>query len=389
MMRKPIDSNVLVRVARLYYIEKKTQAEIAEELGIGRSMISIMLGQAKERGIVEITYHIKDPQLNKDEYSKEIERFAKLDNCFVVPYNRKNSEFAVKLINERAEAYIDERLEDDCLFGIASGFTCFEFMKSYIPKIEVSNITTIPLVGGSSRTNYDLQLNEMVRAFSERIHGIPVYIFAPDMATDIADKELYMKSSQMQLIADKWGNLDIAVVGIGATPDFPQLGEDQITAETLDEFLQKTDMPVSDICARQLNMRGEVIDSDYNRNIMSVPLEDLKNAKNVVAMASGVNKAFSIIAALRAGVIKTLVLDEKTAKAVLAGYHLFESGGKKSARKQSRSIAEKKEPDISQVRALMSEYDVESIDDIKDFIKTLTEKVVEETLDNKLKGQGE
>jgi len=328
-MRKPIDSNVLVRVARLYYLQKKTQAEIAEELGIGRSMISIMLRQAKERGIVEITYNIKDPQSNKDEYSKEIERYADLERCLVVPYNRKNNKFAIKLINERVEAYIDECLEKDNIFGIASGYTCFEFMKSYIPKTDVKNITVIPLVGGSSRTAYDLQLNEMVRAFSERIHGIPIYIFAPAIASDKTDKELYMKSSQMQLITEKWSSLDIAVVGIGSIPDMPELGEDQITRKTLKKTQKNPDMPVCDICAHQINMSGKVIDSDYNRNIMSAPLEDLKKAKKVVAIASGVNKAFSIIAALRAGVIKTLVIDEKTAKAVLTGYRLLESGGKK------------------------------------------------------------
>jgi len=384
-MRKPIDSNVLVRVARLYYIQKKTQAEIAEELGIGRSMISIMLGQAKERGIVEITYNIKDPQSNKDEYSNEIEQYARLANCYVVPYNRKNSEFAVKLINERAESYIDECLESDFVLGIASGSACFEFMKSFAPKNAVKNVSVIPLVGASSRTTYDLQLNEMIRSFSERIHGIPMYIFAPEKAIDDADKELYMKSSQMQKIAEMWSSLDIALVGIGSIPDMPLLSEDQINAKTLEELIKNPNRVVCDICAYQLNMLGEVIDNEHNRNIMSAPLSDLRNTKTVVAMASGVHKAFSIIAALRTGVIKTLVTDEKTAKAVLEGFRLIENSGKKKSKKQSALPAPRKEPDDSQIRALMSEYDVESIDDIKDFIKTLTDRVVEETLENKLK----
>jgi len=331
-MRKPIDSNVLVRVGKLYYIQNKTQAEIAEELGVGRSMISIMLGQARERGIVEISYSIKDPQSNKDEYSKEIERYAQLENCFVVPYNRKNNEFAVKLVNERAQLCLDEHLHNNSVLGIASGYTCFELMKSYIPQKDASNITIVPLVGGSSRTNYDMQLNEMVRAFAERIHGIPRYIFAPAMAVDMTDKELYLKSSQMQNILEIWGGLDIAVVGIGAIPDSPKLGKDQMNEHTLEKLLKDTSIPACDICAHQLNILGEVIDSDYNRNIMSVPLNDLRNTKTVIAMASGVNKALSIISALRSGIIKTLVLDEKTAKAVLAGYHLLESGGKKKSK---------------------------------------------------------
>ena len=45
----------LVEVARAYYLEDQTQAEIARSLGLSRSLISRYLATARELGIVQIT----------------------------------------------------------------------------------------------------------------------------------------------------------------------------------------------------------------------------------------------------------------------------------------------------------------------------------------------
>lgn len=44
----------LVRIAQLYYQEEKTQSEIAKIYGVSRPLVSRMLREAKELGIVEI-----------------------------------------------------------------------------------------------------------------------------------------------------------------------------------------------------------------------------------------------------------------------------------------------------------------------------------------------
>nr|OTP19099.1 hypothetical protein A5888_000913 [Enterococcus sp. 9E7_DIV0242] len=45
---------LLAKVAYLYYVDNKTQAEISKMLGIYRTTISRMLAQAKREGIVKI-----------------------------------------------------------------------------------------------------------------------------------------------------------------------------------------------------------------------------------------------------------------------------------------------------------------------------------------------
>ncbi len=58
----PVEINLekqkrLAYVARRYYLEDQKQSDIARELGVSRPLVSRMLSEARELGIVEITVH--------------------------------------------------------------------------------------------------------------------------------------------------------------------------------------------------------------------------------------------------------------------------------------------------------------------------------------------
>ena len=59
-MPAPRDTALVVRAARLYHEQGRSQTEVAKELGLSRSNVSRILSQARERGIVEITIHDPD-----------------------------------------------------------------------------------------------------------------------------------------------------------------------------------------------------------------------------------------------------------------------------------------------------------------------------------------
>ena len=51
----------LAYVARRYYLDDQKQSDIAAELGISRPMVSRLLTEARQLGVVEITVH--DPEV--------------------------------------------------------------------------------------------------------------------------------------------------------------------------------------------------------------------------------------------------------------------------------------------------------------------------------------
>ena len=52
----------LAHVATRYYLEDWKQSDIAKELGVSRPLISRMLSEARELGVVEITVHTPGQQ---------------------------------------------------------------------------------------------------------------------------------------------------------------------------------------------------------------------------------------------------------------------------------------------------------------------------------------
>ena len=73
----------LIAVAKMYYKENTLQSEIAKSIGVSRPMVSKLLAEAKEFGVVAIT-------INKAGNAQEIlaerlaERFS-LARVFVIP----------------------------------------------------------------------------------------------------------------------------------------------------------------------------------------------------------------------------------------------------------------------------------------------------------------
>lgn len=321
-MNPRYDLQLMVKVAQLYYESGLKQEEIARELEISRSSISMILAEAREFGIIQIT--IKNPVQNHDEYSAYIRQKFQLDDALVIPTTLKSAKLRLKLTAERAAEYVRERAGDfdeqmgqsGCTFGIAWGSTCYEFMSSFPSDVKVKSPQIVPLLGGTSQVQSEYQLNEMVRLFAEKVNGIPTFIYAPGIPDSMDDHDLYMKSTDMQNVIDLWKKIGIAVISVGAPPEYYGNEEDYILPD-VSLFSRERMRPVGDICARRFNYLGEFFQDDYNRKLIAIQEEQLKSAEKVICVVSGEHKVFSIIGALRSGLIDVLISDEITMKRVI------------------------------------------------------------------------
>lgn len=314
-MESKFDVSLMVKVAQMYYQNGLKQEEIAKELQISRSLISMILTEAKEVGIVEI--NIRDPLVNNDELSSEYEKTFGLKKCSIVPTAVQDSDNLRKLITQRAVDIFNQEVDNQYNVGVAWGRTCYEFISNYKCDKILKEVNIIPLIGGSSQNAHYFQLNEMVRVFAEKLNGEPNFIHAPAINTSAEEKEFFSNSSSMQPIKEKWAKIDIVISGIGTLPDF--INSDRETYMGESEIYKQLDKSeaIGDICARYFNIKGEFIkDASYDR-ILGIPIEDLKGAKTIICVASGVEKVNSILGALRTKMVDIFITDEQTAKLVL------------------------------------------------------------------------
>lgn len=314
-MKPRYDMQMMVQVAKMYYMEGLTQEKIAKHLGISRSSISMILSEAKDFGIVEIT--VKDPKNNVQTVAdKFIAKFS-LKNCLVVPTAIDTPNLITKIVASQGADLAQEVLNSHTTVGIAWGSTCYEFMMSFVNKGKLNDINVVPLIGGTSRISSEYQLNEMVRMFAEKLEGVPSFIYAPAIAETIEDRDLYMQSLSMKSIVEKWNNMDAAVVSAGAPPEFyiSNLVNEPETMKPVYEA--DRNKVVGDISARRINIHGEFLDNDYNARVMGICEPSLRKIDNVICIAAGKAKILSIIGALRTGVVDYFVTDESTARSVL------------------------------------------------------------------------
>ena len=315
-MKARYDIQLMVQVSKMYYDEGMTQEKIAKQLGISRSAISMILSEARDFGIVQIS--IKDPKKNVKEVADQFLAQFQLKGCLVVPIGIESPRLMTKVIASQGADYAGAIMKSHTTIGIAWGSTCYEFMMSFKNENKLCDINVVPMIGGTSRISSEYQLNEMVRMFAERLQGSPSFMYAPAIAESIEDKELYMKSMSMKSIIEKWNIMDSAIVSAGAPPEYynnRMIDEPREMKPIYDANLNKS---VGDICARRFNINGDFLKNDYSNRTVGMDEESMRSVKDVFCIAAGRHKVLSVIGALRTNVIDHLIIDEATARNVLS-----------------------------------------------------------------------
>ena len=275
----------------------------------------MVLSEAREFGIVEIS--IKDPKNNVQDVSDELSHRFGLKGCLVVPTAIDSIHLITKVIASQGADFAEDILKSHSTVGIAWGSTCYEFMLSFTNRNKLSDINVVPLIGGTSRISSEYQLNEMVRMFAEKLQGSPSFIYAPAIAESIADRDLYMQSTSMKSIMEKWNTMDTAIVSAGAPPDWysTRMIVEPVQMKTMYE--SNRSLVIGDICARRFNLMGEFLKNDYSARVMGIDEDNLRKTENVICIAAGKQKVLSIIGALRTDVINYLVTDEATGRSII------------------------------------------------------------------------
>jgi len=301
--------NRLVMIAREYYINKKTQAEIAKEFDLSRPTISKLLQEAEHANIVQIS--IIDPLYRDAELEAHLQEMLQLQNVIVVHGSRKNQGITQKNIAINAAWHfckvIDETIHK---IGIGWGRTMYQVSLAMNSAIR-NDLQFIPLLGGVGQINPSFQVHQITQRIAEVCGGTWLQLHAPGIIENREIREKLLDSRDVQNVIANWENLDLALVGIGEAPPFKRnvIFESYVADEEKEQLLEKK--AVGDICMRFFDINGKIIDY-LKQEIISIPLNVLKNTPRVIAAAGGPRKAPSIIGASRGGFITDLITDEDT-----------------------------------------------------------------------------
>ncbi|URT73445.1 sugar-binding transcriptional regulator [Cytobacillus firmus] len=306
----------LVKVANLYYKEGLTQADVAKKLKVSRPVISKLLQKAKEEGIVNI--YIKDESVMTVELEQKLEQYFHLESAIVVPNDNLPGEMAKQAIGQAGATYISRNLKNVQSIGISWGTTLASLIQEY-PYERRNDIQVVPLEGGMGVKEVEIHANHLANELAKKIKGQCTYLYAPAIVATEELKERLMAMQDIELVLQSGRNVDMAIIGIGNPYKESTLMKIGYLQEDDLSQLQKLGV-VGDIGFRFYNNQGIQVDDTINKRVIGISLEELKNIETVIALVEGQQKAESVLGALHGRIINVLIIDEKTASAVINKY---------------------------------------------------------------------
>lgn len=293
--------------AILYYEKKHTQNEIASIMNLSRQTVSKLLNDAIKENIVEIK--INNPQIMYSELEKKIcERF-KIKNAVVCGVSSTDESLCRLMTVKKASSYILPLIKKgNQKIAISWGRT-IQSLISEFDNINTPDNIVFPLFGATDQEQSYFLSNELSRSFADKINAKVKYAWFPYRPDSLDDCKLLEKTSYFKKLNDLWNDIDIAIVGIGNNEIIRTFGE-------IFGYNEKSISAIGDISTHFFDADGNFV--ELYENTLCVSRENLKNAKETIAVACGSDKTEAIIGALRTNLIDTLITDEYTAKRILS-----------------------------------------------------------------------
>ena len=308
------DPELLAKAARLYFLEDRSQDDVAAVLGTTRSNVSRMLKQARDLGIVQI--RIVDPAKRDHDLEQAVASRFGLADARVLEVTPETD--VLPGVGRLAERWLEETLRDGQVVALSWGQT-LQAMVRAVDGLSRRDVEVVQLVGGLSALASAVTGQELVRELSERMGARHRYLHAPAL---FGSAEALAMMLQEQAIADALDaakRADVAIVGIGT----PGIGSSAALIDALGLTPgQRADFdacgPVGDVCARFYDLSGHEVRSVVSERVLAVTLDDLSAIPTVAGVAAGREKASGILGAVRGRIIDVLICDQEAARAALS-----------------------------------------------------------------------
>jgi deoxyribonucleoside regulator len=305
--------DILINIAKMYYLEDLSQEEISNKLHVSRSNISRMLKECREEKIIE--FKIRDTSSTYIELQKKIKDFYGLKEVIVVPGDN-NIEQAKSNVGKAAASYLESVLKNGMLLGIAWGTTIC-YLVQHFDCISDRIVDVIQLTGGTYTESLKMDGRELVKELAKKLNGNWYLLQTPMIVQSKVLRDLLMEEPEIKKHFELIDKTDVAIAGLGSSiPEhYVPFKAGYISKEETEQLVNLG--AIGDICGNKLDINGNTSETILTGKVIAVDLEQLRKIPLVIGVAAGAEKAASIVAGLRGKYLKALVIDELAALNVL------------------------------------------------------------------------
>ena len=301
-----------VTAARMYYGAGQSTQEIAAYLKVSRSTVSRLLAFARESGVVEVRVHENADHISS--LTAELSgryprvRFEIIGVHAAATNGRINTSVA-----QYGAHVVAGMVEPGMTVGVAWGNTVSSLIDHLHPR-PVGDLHVVQLNGAGNSASLGLAYaSDIIVRFAENFAGCHHLFPVPAFFDHAETKEALWKERSIRQILALQESADLLLFSTGALVGDPAshiYTAGYLSKREADEL--RAAGVVGDIGTVFYDAAGSG-DLPINRRSSGPPLSLYARSRRSVCVASGVGKVPGLVAALSAGYISDLIVDNRTA----------------------------------------------------------------------------
>ena len=302
----------IVWAAWLYYEERMTQEEVADQLGVSRASVVNFLQEARDRGVVTIA--VASAHLQSVGVSRDLCRRYGLKSCVVIPDDDGRLP-DYERIGRAGGRLLSEILEPNDILGVSWGRTVLALSAALAP-VRVPGVSVVQIAGsaiGTAEFSSELCTSNIANRLGARC----VNLHAPGIVSRPEVKRLFMQEpallEQFKLIRS-CNKILFGVAGLGSASTALRSG--YMTAEKLRPYVGGGAIGV--MAGRFFDREGKPVLGPLDEQMIGLTLREIARIPERICVAGGREKVEAIGAMLRGGYATILVTDETTALALVS-----------------------------------------------------------------------
>lgn len=301
----------IYRVLVMFYQENRSQAEIAQEMGISPATINRMIKEGHERGLIEIK--IRPPFGGQESLAAALKRLGGLDSATVVQSASTDPAIVLKAVADAAAATLLENLADGMTITVSGGVALCAVIEALAPSRKY-DVRVVPATGGV-QGKFRTDVNHVAVALAEKLGGTAYQLHAPVFAASEEERAALMSISTIRNVLEMARSADIALFGIGSVRE---AGSTYLTlTDQADRAAIDRAGAEGELLAHLVDRNGRPCEHRSNDCLVALTLDELAGVPRRIAVATGDKKVAPIVAVLRGGAAGELVTDDRTAGAVV------------------------------------------------------------------------
>lgn len=307
--------SIVLKAANLYFSEGKSQKEIAQLLMISEPTVSRLLKRAKKEAIV--SFVIQKPFSRCLELESRLKRKYGLREVIVVPpsADQTGPEAVKQAVALEGARYVQRIISPQDVLGIAWGGTMY-YLIQYLNPCRKTAASFVTLHGSISCCDYELDVGTLVSRMAMAFGGRHYSLVAEGLM-DIGRKLRVSGEEGVRRVFSLFDRITISVSGVGSL--YPRADSPLSRLQYLrpEEFAELREKGVyGDLMLRFFDKNGQECDSSLRERTLAIDLEVYRRIPCKIVAASGVQKAYTLQAALRGALVDVLVVDFRLAEAI-------------------------------------------------------------------------